>query len=213
MKDNGLKLYTMNMKEISDEVYFGKCYDSLSAWRKEKIDRCRLMEDKKRSLGAGLLLDKGLGEYGLKEAEVRIAQGENGKPYLVDYPWIHFNLTHSGNMVLAVFAEKEVGCDIERIKNANLRLAKRYFCPEEYAYIASLEGEELNRAFCRLWTLKESFLKVTGMGIRLPLNSFAFDISKENQGIMIRQEYDENAYDFWEYDFGLYHAAVCIQAL
>lgn len=210
MEDNGWKLYTMDTKKLSDEAYFKKCYDRLSAYRKEKTDNCRLLDDKNRSIGAGLLLDKGLGEYGLKEAEVRFAQGENGKPYLLDYPGIHFNLAHSGHMVLAVFADREVGCDIEKIKAANLKLAKRFFCPEEYAYLTSLKGEEQNRGFYRLWTLKESFLKVTGKGIRMPLNSFAFDISKENQGILLRQEYDKKQYEFQEYDFGTYHAAICV---
>lgn len=211
MENNAFKLYTMNIKELSDEAYYKKCYDSLSDYRKEKIDKCRFLEDKKRAMGAGLLLNKGLEEYGLREMEVRIAQGEHGKPSLLDYPGIHFNLSHSGDMVLAVFAKTEVGCDIEQIRPANLNLAKRFFCPYEYSYIASLESEEQNQAFCRIWTLKESFLKITGMGIRLPLNSFEFDITKGCLGIMIRQEFDENLYDFWEYDFGIYHAAVCMQ--
>lgn len=210
MEDNGWKLYTMDTKKLSDEAYFKKCYNSLSACRKEKTDSCRLWDDKKRSVGAGLLLDKGLREYGLREAKVRFAQGENGKPYLVDYPGIHFNLAHSGHMVLAAFADREVGCDIEKIKTANLRLAKRFFCPGEYAYLLSLEEKEQNRGFYRLWTLKESFLKVTGRGIRMPLDSFAFDISKDNQGILLWQEYDGRQYECKEYDFGTYHAAVCL---
>lgn len=211
MQDNRWKIYAMDTEELSDEAFFKKCYEELSNYRREKIDKFRLLEDKKRAMGAGLLLDKGLREYGLKEAGVRIAQGENGKPYLPDYPDIHFNLTHSGNMVLAVFAGTETGCDIEKIKPANLKLAKRFFSPNEYAYLSDLKGEKQERAFCRIWTLKESFLKVTGMGIRLPLNSFEFDISRENQGILVRQSYDENPYEFQEYDFGMYHAAVCVQ--
>lgn len=211
MKEKAMKLYTMDTEELSDEAHFRKCYESLSASRQEKIDGYRFLTDKKLSMGAGLLLDRGLREYGLREAKVRIAQGENGKPYLPDYPEIHYNLSHSGNMVLAVFAREETGCDIEKIQTVNLKLAKRFFCPREYAYISDLKGERQNYAFCRLWTLKESFLKVTGMGMKLPLDSFEFTISEQGKEVAIHQEYDGNQYQFIEKNFGKYHAAVCIQ--
>lgn len=211
MDSKKLKLYTLDTAELSDEAYFKKCYGSLSASRQKKIDSYRFPADKKLSMGAGLLLDRGLAEYGLREAEVKIAQRENGKPYLPDYPQIHYNLSHSGSMALAVFAETEVGCDIEQIQAANLKLAKRFFCPQEYAYIAELEGECQDYAFYRVWTLKESFLKATGMGMKLQLDSFGFGMSETEQGITVRQSYDRSKYEFAEYDFGRYHAAVCVQ--
>lgn len=205
------KLYTMDTEELSDAAYYEMCYNSLSTYRQEKIDRQRFMSDKKLSMGAGILMDRGLKEYGLREAQVKIEYGENGKPYLPDYPEIHYNLAHSGNMAIAVFAETEVGCDIEKSRTADLRLAKRFFCPGEYAYVAGLKGREQNHAFVRIWTLKESFLKVTGMGMKLPLNSFEFLFSKDNRGIILRQDYNNKSYGFFEYDFDDCHAAVCIQ--
>lgn len=211
MEEKGLRLYTLDTEELSDETYFRKCYESLSVFRQQKIDSYRFLADKKLSLGVGLLLDRGLAEYGLREAEVRVAQKENGKPYLPDYPEIHYNLSHSGNMALAVFAGTEIGCDIEQIQSANLKLAKRFFSSKEYSYIAELEGESQNYAFCRLWTLKESFLKVTGMGMKLPLDSFEFRLSAAEQSITVQQNHDNRQYEFTEYDFGRYHAAVCVQ--
>lgn len=211
MDSKKMKLYTMDTEELSDEAYFKKCYESLSSGRQKKIDSYRFLADKKLSMGAGLLLDRGLAEYGLREAQVRIAQGENGKPYLPDYPEIHYNLSHSGNMALAVFAGTEIGCDIEQLQAANIKLAKRFFCPREYEQIAELEGERRDYAFCRFWTLKESFLKVTGMGMKLPLDSFEFRLPGEGQGISFHQSYDWHQYEFTEYDFGRCHAAVCVQ--
>ncbi len=211
MDDKNMKLYTMNTEELSDEAYYRKCYDSLSVCRQQKIDSYRFPADRKLSMGAGLLLDRGLAEYGLREAEVRIVQGENGKPYLPDYPQIHYSLSHSGNMALAVFAGTEIGCDIEQVQAANLKLAQRFFCPREYAYIAERKGERQDYAFCRLWTLKESFLKVTGMGMKLPLDSFEFELSETEQRITIHQTYDGHQYEFTEHDFGRYHAAICVQ--
>jgi len=207
---DGFRLYTMNTEQLEDDAYFQECYIRLSAYRRAKIDRYRYMKDKRLSLGAGILLDTGLREYGLKEAEVTFGQKKNKKPYLPDHPHIHFNLSHSENMVLAVFADTEVGCDIEYTKEANLEIAKRFFCPEEYESLARLEGEEQNSAFYQLWTLKESFIKAAGMGMELPLNSFGFYLS---DGIIkVRQSYDKLEYSFRQYCFGRYWAAVCIQS-
>ena len=211
MEEKGLKVYTINTDEFSDEAYFKACYGQLSASRREKTDRYRFLADKKLSVGAGILLDKGLQEYGLRESGVKFAYGENGKPYLPEYPQIHFNLAHSGTMALAAFADAEVGCDIEQIKTASLKLAKRFFCPSEYAYIDSFTGKEQAYAFYRIWTLKESFLKATGMGMRLPLDAFEFAFAQDGT-VTIRQDHNQEKYKFLEYDFGIYHAALCIQA-
>lgn len=213
MEDKGLRMYILDTEEFADMDYYQKCYNSLSARRQEKADSFRFPADKKLSVGAGLLLDRGLKEYGLRESEVRIGLGGNGKPYLLDYPEIHYNLAHSGNMVLAAFAKTEVGCDIEQVKTANLKVAKRFFCADEYAYIASQEEGEQALAFCRIWTLKESFLKATGMGMKLPLDSFAFQLCGGSREVTVRQDYDRNRYQFLEYGFGIYHAAICLQEL
>ncbi len=210
MGKEGVKLYAMDMQWFPDNTYFQECYRQLSASRRAKIDGYHFLKDKKLSLGAGILLDSGLREYGLREADVKIELKENGKPYLPDYPQIHFNVTHSENMVLAVFADKEVGCDIEYTKEADLELAKRFFCPEEYEFIAGLEGERKDNAFFQIWTLKESFLKATGMGLALPLNAFGLYMSGGK--IMVRQDYDEFGYGILQYNFGRYWAAVCIQS-
>lgn len=210
MEEHGLKVYTLHTDEFSKEAYFKECYSSLSAYRREKTDSYRFLADKKLSVGAGILLDKGLQEYGLREANVRIAYGENGKPYLPDYPQIHYNLAHSGKMALAAFAQTEVGCDIEEIKAASLKLARRFFCPNEYEYIAQFAGCKQDYAFYRIWTLKESFLKVTGMGMRLSLDAFEFTFSQEGK-VSILQNHNQEQYEFIEYDFGVYHAAICVQ--
>jgi len=168
------------------------------------------MKDKRLSLGAGILLDRGLREYGLREAEVRIRLKKNGKPYLPEHPRLHFSLSHSEEMVLAVFADAEVGCDIEYTRRAELKLAEKFFRPEEYAYVAGLEGEEQDSAFFQLWTLKESFLKATGMGLGLPLNAFQLCVSGDE--IKVRQTYDRFEYGIRQYSFGRYWAAVCLQS-
>lgn len=207
--ENGLRLYTLDTMLLTDDAYFQTCYHQLSASRRAKVDGYLFWKDKRLSLGAGMLLDQGLREYGLRESEVRIGQKKNGKPYLPDYPLIHFNLAHSETMVLVAFADAEVGCDIEYTKKADMELAKHCFRPEEYAYLAGLAKEAQDSAFFRLWTLKESFLKATGMGMELPMHTFGFDVSGDS--IKVRQTYDGYEYKIKQYHDGRYWAAVCIQ--
>ncbi|MCD8338227.1 MAG: 4'-phosphopantetheinyl transferase superfamily protein [Lachnospiraceae bacterium] len=201
----------MNTDFLTDSETFARYYREMSAARREKIDRLRLEKDRKLSLAAGILLDRGLQTYGLREAGVRIVPGEHGKPYLPDFPDIHFSLSHSHEMAMAVFADTEVGCDIEYQKQLNEKLARRFFCPEEYAWMTEREDpKEQKIRFYRLWTLKESFLKATGMGLHLPLDSFCFSFEGECL-CSFRQCYDEADYAVEEHPFGEYSAAVCLK--
>ncbi|MCC8103122.1 MAG: 4'-phosphopantetheinyl transferase superfamily protein [Clostridiales bacterium] len=202
----------MNTEALADPQIYARCYCEMSAMRQEKINRLHLENDRKLSLAAGILLDRGLQAYGLREGNVRIAFGEHGKPYLPDFSDIHFSLSHSHEMAMAVFAETEVGCDIEYQKQLNEKLARRFFCPSEYAWIFQTEDlKEQKKRFYRLWTLKESFLKATGMGLLLPLNSFCFAFEGEHLS-SFSQQYDDAEYLLEEYSFSDYSAAVCWRA-
>jgi len=79
-------------------------------------------------------------------------------------------------MVICAVGDKPVGCDIERTAQARKKVAERFFASEEIEYLHSFSGDTLNREFFRLWTMKESYIKMTGEGLKLPLGSFYVDI-------------------------------------
>lgn len=133
--------------------------------RRKKVIRYRMPDDRKRSLAAGLIIRKILNENGLSEDSLKYS--ENGKP-LADN--LFFNISHAGDYVVGVSSDREVGCDIEKIVDAPLEVADRFFHLKEAEYIKS--AEDKNRAFFTLWTLKESYMKMTGRGMSLPLDSF-----------------------------------------
>ncbi|MCD8346648.1 MAG: 4'-phosphopantetheinyl transferase superfamily protein [Lachnospiraceae bacterium] len=201
----------MNTEILADSATYARYYNEMSAARREKISRLCQEKDRMLSLAAGILLDRGLQTYGLREADVRIAYGAYGKPYLPDFPDIHFSLSHSHEMAMAVFADAPIGCDIEYQKRLNEKLARRFFCPSEYAWMMQSEDLEVQkRRFYRLWTLKESFLKATGMGLHLPLDSFCFTFEGEDL-CSLRQQYDDAEYALEEYSLEGYRAAVCLK--
>lgn len=216
MEKSGAVLYWMDTRELEDEFYFSEYYKTMSYERQRKVDSYTFMKDKRLSLGAGILTDRGLSAYGLCGRDAAVSYGKNGKPYLLRYPHIHFNLSHSGSRALAVFAEMETGCDIERIQKADLALAERFFTPKEYAFIAEQKGRERqDEAFFRLWTLKESFLKAVGEGLMLSLDAFEITISPDGEIGVCRKTNEARAlcpgeFAFREYRMGEYCAAVCL---
>lgn len=204
-------IYWMNTKKLENEACFLKYYEILSPARRKKVDSCLQLKDKRLSLATGILLDRGLAAYGLCERNAAVVYGENGKPRLPQYPHIHFSLSHSGNRAMAVFADVETGCDIEKMQKANMKLAEKFFTLKEYTYIEEQgTAEKQDEAFCRLWTLKESFVKVIGDCSVLPRDSFEVTISP-NERIRVSQNIDNASYYFEEYRLEGYFAAVCFR--
>lgn len=210
MKDDVLICF-LDVGELADADMFKERYEGLSDARREKIDRLRRPEDRRRALGAGLLLDYGLRPFGLSERDARIRYGPNGKPYLKDRPDLFFNLSHSGNLAMAVFAGTEVGCDVERIRPGKERVARRFFCREECRWMEEAENvQTYTERFFRLWTLKESFLKADGRGMALPMDTFCFLMGAD--GVRVRQSEDAGPFTFREIRVGDCRAAVCVHA-
>ena len=90
-----------------------------------------------------------------------------------------------------------------------MKIAKRFFHPMEYeALMQCRDAESLRKLFFRYWTLKESFMKATGLGFQLPLDSFC--VILKGSGIGVEQSVDTRAYYFKELDLNDgYKYAVC----
>jgi 4'-phosphopantetheinyl transferase len=94
-------------------------------------------------------------------------------------PGLRFSLSHTRSLVAcAVATQDDVGLDVEEVERrlASSSLAERYFAPSEAASLAALPPGERDVAFLRFWTLKEAFVKATGDGLGLGLDSFAFTL-------------------------------------
>lgn len=129
---------------------------------REKLGLISNPKRKKEKIASFYLLKKALLDEKIELSDV--ATGENGKPFLVDGKY-HFNVSHSSDKAILAFSEREIGCDLEKIKDFDLKVAKRFFSPTEYGKIASEEDPERQKElFFRLWTMKESFVKLTGEG-------------------------------------------------
>lgn len=143
----------------------------LTQERRAKTERYRGREARLRSLAAGLLLDRVFGKRA-----VEICHNEFGKPFLEGGPF--FNLSHSGNrVVLAVNSSKQIGCDIQQWQDIHPKLiVKHFFHPKEYDLYQKTAEPDRQAVFYRIWTLKESYLKMIGKGFSFPPDRFRFEL-------------------------------------
>lgn len=142
------------------------------------------------------LLAHGLRElYGLRtetdDLPELLETDENGKPFLKDHPEIAFNITHSGRRAACVFADAPVGVDLEKLAPVRASLVRRVLHPDEQRVLEQYarekqiptekaEDEGYIRLFFRYWTLKESYLKMQGTGLRTEPGGICFRIDPED---------------------------------
>jgi 4'-phosphopantetheinyl transferase len=143
---------------------------------------------------------------GIEPAALRFVRGEHGKPALApefDHLGLHFNLTHTEGLVaIAVSRHRDVGLDAENIfeRTTALRLARRYFTAEEARNLEALPIERQPARFYSLWTLKESWMKATGSGVKAGFDNAAFSLDDEHQvqGLSFAK-HDALDWRFWQF--------------
>lgn len=113
--------------------------------------------------------------YGISEYSVET--GEHGKPYLAEYPKIHFNLSHCKGLAVCGISDSAVGVDAEYIRRYDPRVMKR-FSEEERSFIVGSDKSREN--FFRIWTLKEAVGKYFGTGVLPVLKEYSFAFDGEN---------------------------------
>lgn len=152
------------LNENIDAIDIGPALAAVSQERRIEALRYRQLHDQRQSLAVYLLLCEALKkEYDITERPV-FSFHPKGKPFLTDYPDIHFNLSHCRHAALCVVDDRPVGCDIEDVPDQiDLELCKRCFNESETDSICSSPNPPL--AFTELWTKKEAFLKMTGEGL------------------------------------------------
>ena len=137
--------------------------------RKKKVERYVFEKDRLLCLGAGLLCAHALRYEGVDD--LTLAEGEFGKPHLAHVPDVHFNLSHSGHMVTCVVCGSPVGVDVEERHTADDDVMRMCFQSQEIRWI--LAQADKSKAFTRMWTRKESYLKLLGTGLSKEAKSCA----------------------------------------
>ena len=107
-----------------------------------------------------------------------ITRDPQGRPHFIA-PLHHLETgwSHSGEaLLLALGEDVELGVDIERLRPRPraMELARRFYHPDETAWLQSLDDDARVLAFVRLWCAKEAVLKAHGEGIAFGLEKLCF---------------------------------------
>ena len=96
---------------------------------------------------------------------------------------LQFNVSHSQDVALyGITKHNLIGVDIEYIRDDVdcIKIAERFFNPQEYQSISNLNSSEQAPAFYYLWTIKEAYLKATGLGLIGGLDTVEVAVNSAN---------------------------------
>lgn len=142
----------------------------LSGYRRGRMAAAKVPLKKQQGVCAELLLYEALKKAAPgAQLPPEIAVNENGKPFLAGLS-LRFSLSHSGELAFCAVSDDEIGADVQKISAYDPRLAQRFFAAGERACIEA--ASDRDRAFTRIWALKESYIKALGLGLSAPLGSF-----------------------------------------
>lgn len=189
-------IYLLDAKALCDETFFQKFYEKMPLHRKEKIKKMKAPLKRVESLAAGIVSEFALENAGIsgKQRIPEILKG--GKPV---YKGFSMNLSHSDLRIMCAIAPVNVGCDVERTGRKGTKdIARRFFSEAEKEY-----AEVSDENFLRIWTLKESYVKLLGQGLSKTFDSFSFENLGEKEILCVRDEGLINKdISFLEIDFG-----------
>ncbi|MDE7312997.1 MAG: 4'-phosphopantetheinyl transferase superfamily protein [Eubacterium sp.] len=180
-----IQTYLLDSSVLADPFEAGFAMHGISKCRIEKIRRIKHPGARKQSFGAALLE-----KYVLERLapEANIHTNGYGKPVCAGIP---FNLSHTKDAVIlsvwestdgvpqdfrhlgALPADVCLGCDIERARQYEPHIARRFFTEAEYESLEAAGSKEAQaELFYRYWTKKESVMKLTGLGMSLPMDLY-----------------------------------------
>ncbi len=158
----------------TDPVNLARWEACLTQAERERADRCHRESDRRRQVSARGLLRHLLGQmFACAPQGIELLQGPHGKPLLgpVDaqrVPALHFNVSHAADGVLVgIGCGGEVGVDLEfpHPLPASDAIAQRLFGPSERSAWQAASALERQDLFFRIWTIREAYLKASGVGL------------------------------------------------
>lgn len=155
---------------------------------RQRAARFRFQRDRDHFLASRGLLRHILSSYlNTPPGEIHFGYAPQGKPYLVDHPGLHFNLSHAADvLVIAVAAGRELGVDVERVFSEAVmnEVSGPVLSDPERVAFGRLHPDQRRGWFVRLWTRKEAYIKADGRGMSLRLEGIDVSTLPERVRLM-----------------------------
>jgi len=157
-------------------------------------------------LVAHALLRAALSKHtGVKPADWQFQTNPFNKPFIADplnALGLHFNLSHTDGMVaMALTQIGPLGIDVESTTHAQnvSEIAQDILTPNEYRNLNQQPHTHQHTRLLKYWTLKEAFVKATGLGLTSGLQTFEFDLDAQPQPVIQFLSPNETLAKSWEF--------------
>lgn len=197
-----IRLYLADIRPLLEEKAQSCVYQRMDEERRQKADGCKPPGVRAASLGVGFLAQYALEKNGYEDCCVCYHAG--GQPFVRkksarNAAWesaespVYISLSHSGDYAVCALAAIPVGVDIQKKEPIRAVMLRHFFCEaerlefekrhelpksglrnKEPVFLPDQAAEE----FLRLWTAKESFMKLTGEGMAMGFANLSADLEE-----------------------------------
>jgi 4'-phosphopantetheinyl transferase len=163
--------------DVQDETS-ARLYATLNPDERNRSARFQFERDRQRFIVAHGVVRELLGRYlQVQPRQIRFVYNAFGKPDLSPEfdTRLKFNLSHSAGRALIAVAATNVGVDLEYIRAESdyADIARCFFSAAEVDYLSALARHLYPEGFFSCWTKKEAYIKASGEGLAIALNSFS----------------------------------------
>jgi len=167
-------IYYTELKEEYNNDVLEKALQKMPQNIVDEINQYKFEQQRWHTFLGKKLLEFALSENNFTHTLSDIKYYKKEKPYLTEN--IDFNISHSGDYVILAFVQNNnVGIDIEKHRNIDNTLFKKYFNDVEWKNIQ--EANKPNSIFFDYWAIKESAIKCDGRGVEILGKTYIYDES------------------------------------
>jgi phosphopantetheinyl transferase len=139
-----------------------------------------------------------------------------GKPLLANPVALNFSVSHADKIAgVAVASHAKVGIDIEKVdQDVTDALVANFLHPGERTALQSLPHHQKTREFIRLWTQKEAYTKLVGLGHSIDFASISF-VNNTCQDDRASESICPSRFEsfYLSAEYTLYHTSLAIERL
>lgn len=182
-----MNIYYKRLGNFTAEEY-DKYFSMMDESRKAAVSRMRIENDRRRSVLGEALARLGISRLlNCNEEEITFTRTEKGKPLCVNGD-AFFNVSHCGDIVICAVDGQNVGIDIEKIRDVEMRITRiactdsdrEYIFGEKEINLDEIEpNDEILKRLFTVWTAKEAYFKFVGIGI-IGLRTVSYKDIKDN---------------------------------
>jgi 4'-phosphopantetheinyl transferase len=197
------------------------CLKVLSAEDWAALNRIQDPSNRRSAIAGRVLLRIGLSQmvkHKIEPSAWRFVRTAHDRPIMApDLPPINFSISHVDQLVvIAISSTLDIGIDVECLdQNINKNVIAEFCHLDEKHSVGGLPRPQEIREFIRLWTLKEAYTKMTGLGHTLDFKTINFTLDPANLKAAgkDRRQNSPTLFEtfFIAYEHALFHVSLAIR--